>query len=241
MAQFSLSYAIEKFPEMLSAVPMTLLVAVVSILIGLILGLGLALCKIYKVFLLNRIAIVFVSFMRGTPALVQIYVIFYGIPALIEFLNTRFGWRLNPLGTPPIVYAFIAFSLNSAAYQSEIIRSALLSVDVGQMEAAHSIGMNASQSFWRIIIPQALVVAIPNFGNNFIGLIKATSLAFSVKVMEIMAVAKIIGGDGYRYLEMYLDASLIYWVICFFFERIFALAEKTLSKHERKMNVGTAS
>lgn len=235
MPQFSLSYAVEKFPEVLSAAPITLLVAVVSILIGLILGLGLALCRIYKVFLLNRIAVIFVSFMRGTPVLVQIYVIFYGIPMLIEFLNARFGWSLSPWGTPPLVYAFIAFSLNSAAYQSEMIRSALSAVDAGQMEAAHSIGMNAFQSFRRIIIPQALVVALPNFGNNFIGLIKATSLAFAVKVIEIMAMAKVIGGEGYRYLEMYLDASLIYWMICFFFERVFALAEKTLSKHEREM------
>lgn len=121
------------------------------------------------------------------------------------------------------------------------IPSSIQTIDRGQFEAAYSIGMTTFQAIKRIIFPQSLVAAIPNLGNIFISLIKATSLAFAVKVVEIMAISKVIANDGYRYLEMYLVASLIYWILCFFFERLFVVIEKKLSHYELREEVRSAS
>jgi L-cystine transport system permease protein len=179
----------------------------------------------------------YVSFVRGTPLLVQIYVAFYGTPLLIDLLNREWGWQLPVQEMSPLGIALLAFTINSAAYQSEVIRGALGSTDSGQMEAALSVGMTTTQGLLRIVAPQALVVALPNLGNIFINLIKGTSLAFAIKVVEIMAQAKIVAGEGYRYLEMYADASIVYWIICWSCERLFAWLENRFSRHERRMSL----
>lgn len=235
MADFSLAFAIEKFPEVLKGVPSMLIVAVISMLLGTIIGLIIALCRIYKVPVLDRLGALYVSFIRGTPLLVQLYVVFYGTPLLVDTLNREWGWHLPLQEMSPLAIALLAFTINSAAYQSEVIRGALLTTDSGQMEAAYSIGMTTSQGLIRIVAPQAFAVALPNLGNIFINLIKGTSLAFAIKVIEVMAQAKIVAGDGYRYLEMYFDASIIYWVICWICERLFVWLETRYSRHEKRM------
>jgi L-cystine transport system permease protein len=105
------------------------------------------------------------------------------------------------------------------------------------MEAALSVGMTTRQGLWRIIAPQAFLVAVPNLGNIFINLIKGTSLAFAIKVIEVMAQAKIVAGEGYRYLEMYTDASIVYWILCWLCERLFGWLEGKYSRHERRMGL----
>ena len=235
MSIFSWDFAISRFPDLLKAVPVTLLIAVVSMLLGLVLGLLIALCRIYKVPVLSKFAVLYVSFIRGTPMLVQLYVLLYGVPALFEVLNNKWGWSLSADRISPIIFALTAYTINSAAYQSEVVRGALNAIDMSQMEAAYSVGMTTTQSIIRIILPQALVVAVPNLANIFIGLIKGTSLAFAVKVIDIMAVAKIVSAEGYRFMEMYLGAALIYWIICFALEKLFAVMEKRLRRYESKM------
>ena len=234
-SMFSWDFAIGHFPELLKVVPVTLLIAVVSMLLGLVFGLLIALCRIYRVPVLNKLAALYVSFIRGTPMLVQLYVFLYGVPALLEALNNKWGWNLSSDNISPLIFALTAYTINSAAYQSEVVRAALNAIDMSQMEAAYSVGMTTTQSLVRIILPQALVVALPNLANIFIGLIKATSLAFAVKVIDIMAVAKIVSAEGYRFMEMYLGAAIIYWVICFALERLFAVMEKKLRRYESKM------
>ena len=98
------------------------------------------------------------------------------------------------------------------------------------MEAAHAVGLTTWQGLKRIVIPQALVVALPTLGNIFLGLIKGTSLAYAVRVLEVLAKAKIIAGDGYQYLETYIDAAIIYWIVSFIFERIFIILEYRLNR-----------
>jgi L-cystine transport system permease protein len=210
-------FALEKLPEVLKAVPATILVAVVGMGFGLIIGIFVALVRLYRVPVLSRLATVYISFIRGTPMLVQLYLIFYGIPELFNFKADLIS---------PFAYAFIAYSINSSAFQAEAVRSAFNSIDAGQMEAAYSVGMTTFQGIRRIIVPQALTAVLPNLGNIFIGLVKGTSLAFAVKVVEIMAVAKTISGTSYRFIEMYVDAAIIYWILCFVLERLFAKAEK---------------
>lgn len=237
MIHFDSGFAIEQFPELLKAVPTTLFIAVMSMILGMLCGSLLAFCRIYKVPVLQKLAVVYVSFIRGTPILVQMYVIYFSLPELMILLNNRFGWQMPVNDISPLFYAILAFTINSTAYQSEVIRSGVNAIDSGQMEAALAVGMTTFQGIRRIILPQALLVALPNFGNIFINLIKATSLAFAVKAIEIMAVAKINASYDYRYLEMYVDAAIIYWVICAFFEKLFRVLEKRLSRHEKAQTI----
>ena len=127
----------------------------------------------------------------------------------------------------PIVYAFVALALNESAFNAEIIRASLESVDKGQVEAASALGMNYFQALIRIILPEATVVALPSLGNAFIGLIKGTSLAFVCSVVEMTAEGKILAGRNYRYFEVYISLAIIYWVITFVLERVCLLYTST--------------
>jgi len=232
---FNFDYAISQLPEVLKAVPVTLLMAVLAMALGCLFGTGIALIRIYQVPVLKWFAQLYVSFIRGTPLLVQIYLIFFGLPKAIDWLHVEWGLPLSSEQIPPLIVALLAFTINSTAYQSEVVRAGFKAVDYGQMEAAYSVGMTTFQALRHVIIHQVLLVSLPNLGNIFLNLIKGTSLAFSVKVIEIMAVAKISASQGYNYLEMYVDAALVYWIICFVIERLLALLEKRLSRHEKRL------
>lgn len=237
---FDLNFALEHFPDVLQGVPITLLIAVVSIVIGSLIGLGMALSRVYKVPVLSQFTTVFVSFIRGTPLLVQLYVFFYGIPELLDWINTTWETTWNADHISPLWYAFVVYSMNAAAYTTEIFRASLNSIAAGQMEACHSVGMTTWQGLRRVVFPQMIVMALPNMGNIFINLIKSTSLAFAVKVVEIMAISKMIANQGYNFLEMYLVASIIYWVVCLLLELVFYYLEKYMSAHKRKPSAVTS-
>ena len=224
---FDFDHMFRSFPEILRQAPVTLLISVGSMAIGLVIGLITALLKIYKIPVLSWIATFYVSFTRGTPLLVQIYLSYYGIPKILAFMNIG----LNIGQVPSIVFIYVAYSLNVGAYLSESIRSAIQAIDKGQVEAAYSVGMSKVQSMFRIIIPQAVTIALPNFGNSFIGLMKDTSLAFIIGVVEIMAQAKIVGARSLRFFEVYINSAIIYWVICLIMERVLYWLEKKTRKH----------
>ncbi|MDD3224833.1 MAG: amino acid ABC transporter permease [Clostridium sp.] len=228
---FDFKFAIDSFPKILTGVPMTLFITIFSILIGLVVGLIISIIKIKKVPVLSQIAAVYVSFIRGTPILVQLYVVFYGLPELLTYLNQS-GMHVSPKGIPNVAIALIAFTFNASAYLSENIRSALMSVNKGQYEAGYSVGMTELQCLRRIIIPQALVVAVPNFSNIFLEITKDTSLAFTVMITEIMAQASIQASNGYKYLEAYVDAAIIYFIVCFIFGKLFDAVENKLKRYK---------
>ena len=234
---FDIQYAIKQFPVILEGAPMTLLIAVVAMLFGAVIGFLLTLCRMYKVPVLNRLAMLYISFIRGTPILVQIYIIFFGIQLIFELIVQAMGWNASTSSIPCLLYAFAAFSINAGAFLSETIRSALSSVEAGQMEAAYSVGLSTAQAMRRIIIPQALVSALPNFGNAFLLLIKGSSLAFTVMVVEILSKAKIEAGAGYRYTENFVVASLIYWGMCFIFEKVFVLLENRSKRYKHEITI----
>jgi L-cystine transport system permease protein len=234
---FDFQYAINQFPVILSAAPMTLLIASVAMFVGIIIGFFITLCRMYRVPVLNQLALFYISFIRGTPMLVQIYVTFFGIQFFFDSISKSYGWGVSSSVIPVILYAFTAFSLNAGAFLSETIRSALSSVEAGQMEAAYSVGLNTAQAMWRIIIPQALVSALPNFGNAFLLLIKGSSLAFAVMVVEILSKAKIEAGAGYNYTENFVVAAILYWVICFVFEKVFVLLENWFKRYKREITI----
>jgi L-cystine transport system permease protein len=229
---FDVQFAIKSFPKILAGVPMTVFITIFSITIGLFIGLLIAICRINKIPVLKSVAAVYVSFIRGTPVLIQLYIVFYGLPEFLTYLHQSRGLNVSPNGLPHITVALIAFSMNASAYLSENIRSALNSVDKGQVEAAYSVGMTSSQSLRRIVIPQALVAALPNFSNVFLEITKDTSLAFSVMIVEIMANATIQASSGYKYLETYVDAAIIYFIVCYIFGKVFVILENRLKRYK---------
>jgi His/Glu/Gln/Arg/opine family amino acid ABC transporter permease subunit len=216
--------------QLLPKLPITLLMTVVSAIIGLGLGFLIAVVKIRNTPVLTQICSVFVSFMRGTPQLVQLFLSFYGFPILVEWLAQHMGVTANVNAIPALVYVFIAFGLNEAAYTSETFRAALLSVNKNEIEAARSIGLTNVQTMMRIILPSALIVALPNLVNSFISLLKATSLAFTVTIIDIMGQTRIIAGANLRFFEAYIAVALVYWVMCL-------LIEQVAKRIERKLNV----
>lgn len=228
----SISYIIEKIPLILEAVPLTLFLATTAMVIGYVAGFFVAIVRLYKIPFISQIASVYVSFARGTPLIVQMYLIFYGLPDLFKWANKSIDLNLFPTDISPIMIAIFIFSVYITAYQSEVWYAALDSVDYKQMEASLSVGMTVTQAFRRIIIPQALVNAIPNIGNLYINIVKGTSLVFVIQIVDIMAVAKIQAGDDYRYLEMYIAVSIVYWVINFTFERLFNKLERNFARYK---------
>jgi len=182
--------------------------------------------RIYKVPVLRHIVGFYTSFIRGTPLLVQIYLAYYGLPLMLKALEASYGWRFDISGIPAIYYVYVAYSINTGAYLTETIRGAIEAVDIGQFEAAQSIGMTSQQMYLRIILPQAFLVALPNLGNTIISLIKDTSLAFSVTVIELIAQAKLTAARNLRFFEVYIAAAAIYWLTCIVLEHIVRLAER---------------
>ncbi|MBQ8668019.1 MAG: amino acid ABC transporter permease [Lachnospiraceae bacterium] len=222
---FDPNFMIEIIPSILRGIPYTMMIAVVGFAVGIILGLFGALFKIYRVPVMRNITGIYVSFVRGTPLVVQILLIYYALPVLIKVINKKFGTDFDVSWIPAVVFMFIAYSLNAGAYLTESIRAAILAIDKGQMEAALSVGMNIPQAMKRIVLPQAAKVSLPVFANFFIGMLKDTSLAFTAAVPEIMGQAKIQAGRASRFFEAYIDAALIYWIICIVFERVVAYIE----------------
>ncbi|AKP46616.1 L-Cystine ABC transporterpermease protein TcyB [Bacillus smithii] len=189
-------------PMLKGALYYTLPLTLITFSIGLILALLTALARISSIKPLQWIARFYVSIIRGTPLLVQLYIIFYGLPSIHITIN-------------PFPAAVIGFSLNVGAYASEIIRAAILSIPKGQWEAGYSINMNYSQILRRIILPQAVRVSIPPLSNTFISLVKDTSLASLILVTEMFRKAQEIAATTYEFLLLYSEAALIYWIICF--------------------------
>lgn len=230
---FDLSYTMASLPVIAKGIPISLSIAVIAFAGGILLGLAGALIKIYRVPVLQKVTMVYISFMRGTPLLVQIMLAYFGIPIALKVLDQHTGIHLDISFIPAIYYIYVAFALNAGAYLTETIRSAILSVDRGQLEASYSVGMTTYQSMKRIVLPQALKVGLPNIGNHFIALLKDTSLAFAASVPEMMGLAKIAGARTSRMLEAYLAAALLYWIVCIVLERLLALMERRLSRSER--------
>ncbi|MGM9534020.1 MAG: amino acid ABC transporter permease [Intestinibacter sp.] len=225
---FDPSYIAKFLPILIKALPVTLLITVVAMIGGLILGFIVAIVKIKNIPVLKQIFAVYVSFMRGTPLLVQLFLSYYGLPILLLVVNEKFNTSFDINHVPALIFVFVAFILNEGAYLSETIRASILSIDKNEIEAAMSLGMTSFQIMIRVTLPQALVVALPILGNTLISLIKNTSLAFTVAVQDIMGAAKVASGRNLRFFEVYIAASIIYWIVCIVIEFIAKKVEKKI-------------
>ncbi|MPV39176.1 amino acid ABC transporter permease [Georgenia subflava] len=199
----SLTYMLEVLPQVLLYLPITLVLAVVSMAFALVIALVLAIIRFTEVPVLNQLAMAYISLFRGIPTLVQLFIIYYGLPQIFPVMSTM----------DAMTAAIIGFSLKEASYLAEIFRAALTSVDQGQYEAGLAVGMTKSQIYRRLILPQAAYNALPATGNIFISLIKETSLAFTLGLTEMFAEAKIIASSTFRFFETYLVVGLIYWAL----------------------------
>ena len=185
--------------------------------IGMTLGLITALFRFYKLPVFNKLSELYVFIVRGTPLLVQIYIVYFGLP--------RIGIEFDAFSS-----AYLALGINTGAYLSEVFRGAIKSVDKGQLEAALSVGMTYWQAMKRIILPQAFIVALPTMGNTFINLIKNTSLVFVISIEEIMAKTKKLAALHGNYLEMYITAAVVYLIIFFIAYQLQNLLEQNLER-----------
>ena len=199
---------------LLQAVPVTLKITAVTLLLAAPFAFLLALARLYKVPYAGEFASAYVSVMRGIPVVVQILVVYSLLPSLLNYLFKKAGITYNIFDLDTIWYAYIIFTLSEIAILSEVFRSALGSIGGGQVEAGLSVGMSMWTIYRRILIPQALVTAIPSLCNVTVSLIKNTSLAFMMAVQDITAAGKIAASYGYNYVEAYLDVFLVYILLC---------------------------
>lgn len=209
------------WPFLLQGAMYTVLFAAVSMVLGLILGFSVAVVRVTKVPVVSQIAAVYVSAFRGTPLLVQIFVLYYGLPSVgIEFT--------------PVTAGILALTLNVAAYLSESMRGAILGINKGQWEAGLSVGLTWGQTLWNIITPQALRLAVPSLSNSLISLIKDTSLISVITVTELMLATKEVIAETFQPLPLYLAAAGIYWLLSALFERVQKALENRLTAPLRR-------
>ncbi|RED36394.1 amino acid ABC transporter permease [Paenibacillus sp. VMFN-D1] len=221
------------FVHLLSAIPTTLLITAVSVTAGFIIGLIGAVVRIYKVPVLSQISTAYVTFIRGTPMLTHLLLIYFGLPVIVDAVSAALGLGFKSSSIPMIGFAFISFSITAGAYMSEVIRSGLLAVNRGQLEAAYSIGMTTPQALRRIVLPQALAVSLPNLSNSVIGMLHGSTLAFTVSVVDINAKAQIVASTNWKFFEAYLAAAAIFWGLTLLIERLTALLEKRINLYNR--------
>ncbi|WP_312960349.1 cystine ABC transporter permease [Stutzerimonas nitrititolerans] len=220
MIEGSLQLTLDSLPFLLKGAWWTVVLSLGGMFFGLLLGFALALLRLYGFWPLQWLARVYVSFFRGTPLLVQLFMIYYGLPQL--------GIQLDPLPA-----ALIGFSLNMAAYTAEILRAAIASIDRGQWEAAASIGMGRAQTLYRAILPQAARTALPPLGNSFISLVKDTALAATIQVPELFRQAQLITARTFEIFTMYLAAALIYWLLASVLAYFQGRLEHRVNRHEQ--------
>ncbi len=205
-------------PILLGAVRGTIPLTFVSFAVGLVGALVLALMRLSRRRVVSGIARVYISLVRGTPLLVQLFVIFYGLPSI--------GLVIDPWPS-----AVVAFSINVSGYAAEVIRAAILSVPKGQWEAAYMIGMSHRTALRRIILPQAARVSVPPLSNTFISLVKDTSLASLILVTELFRKAEEIAAFSNEFMLVYLEAALVYWVICLVLSVVQGRLESRLDRY----------
>lgn len=228
---FNFEFCLEVMMKCIQAIPLTLYLTLWSFLIGMVIAVVVALVRYKEVPVLKRIFQFYVSFIRGTPVILQLYIVYYMIPMAIDAIleNTNIAFRTNQIEIKVLV--LIALTLNVAAYLSEIIRGGLISLGKGEIEAAYSIGMTSAMVVRRIIIPQVFVICIPNFSANLISILQASSLAYFVSLQEITGTAKVMASNNWKYFEAFVATGVIYWVLTVIIELATYAIEKAAEKN----------
>lgn len=212
----------------------TLFMAITALLIGIILGLGIALIRLYKVKILAPIFQLFITLMKGIPIVLIILSMYLISSKQFDGLAEAMGWSLRFKNFNMIWIAIIALSILSTINSSEVFRGAFASIKKGQFDAARSIGLSNFQTIRRVLLPQAIPVSLPMFSNLLINLIKASALASMVSVVDVFAAAKITAQQNYRFLEAYVAVAIIYWVMSIFIEKGASFLEQQMTRKLRR-------
>ncbi|MQY21186.1 amino acid ABC transporter permease [Nocardia macrotermitis] len=205
-------------PMLVATVTKTLPLTAISFVVGLVLALFVALARMSSVRVVAAVARFYISVIRGTPLLVQLFIVFYALPELNIVID-------------PFPAAVIAFSLNVGGYAAEVIRAAILSVDRGQWEASEALGLSYPQTLRLIVLPQAARIAVPPLSNTLISLVKDTSLASTILVTELLRVAQLAAAPTFDFFALYGVAALYYWIICLVLGFAQTRVETRLARH----------
>lgn len=216
----NLSFSIQVFKDMMGVLPVTISLTIFSFIAALVIAIIIAIVDYFKIPVIKQIFDVYVSFFRGTPLLPQLFLLYFGIPTFIKPL----------ISVPAYIICIIGLTLNAAAYMKEVIRGSILSVPEGQKEAALAHGMTSMQTMTRIILPQAARVAIPSLFNNLVDIVKGTSMAFAIGVIEITATANLRASVTFNYFEAYMILMIMYWIIIVGLEQVEKKLESKMSK-----------
>lgn len=221
---FDAGFMWEAVPKIAQKIPVTLFILLASLLLGLLLALAAAMARLYRVRILQTVAAGYVSFIRGTPFLVQLFLVYYLLPAAVGALGADItGWS-------KLAFVVLAFTLNTGAYLSETLRAAVMGVGVDQYESAYASGLGEARTLFRVVLPQAMRLAVPNFANTVQAQLKETSLAFHIGIIDVMGQARIIGGYSYRFFEVYAAAALVYWAMSLLLEFGFAWLNRAVNR-----------
>ncbi len=228
---FSWERLVDVFPQILAKLPVTFEIVLVATVIGLLIGTLFAVIRIKRIPILNQITFLLISFLRGTPAIVLLFVVYYGMPMMFRVLL-----HIDLSDTNKILFVFATFGLNQAGYMAEQIRAAILSVPIGQTEAAYSVGLTQWQTFTRIIFPQAIRVAIPGLETMFVTLFQDTALAYMIGVVDMMGKVKLLAAVTFHSIEGYTCVAVIFIVISLLLERLFAMINRKMA-FDRRLEV----
>src|SRR5574344_3167514 len=229
--ELNLSFLKHTFILALQGIPTACLITFLSLLIAAIPAYFMALARLYRIKIVSPLSSLYVSFIRGTPMVVQIRIIYSLLPSLINFIAKKCGSSFNVFEMSPVVYAVTVFTLHTIATLSEVIRSSITTVDRGQLDAAFALGMKPLQAFRLVILPQAAVEAVPNLGTLTVNLFKETSLSFLMTVKDITAIAKIEAAYGYNYIEAYSAIFVIYLIVCSVIQFAFYCMERVIKSY----------
>lgn len=211
----------------------TVLLAIIAVVIGAALGLLLAICRISKSRILRFVSTAYVEFVRGTPLLVQLFIIYYGLQAVgIRFPDIPVITAILDINFSDFMSGVITMGLNSAAYVCEIFRSGIQSVDKGQMEAGRSLGLSYGQTLQKIIVPQAIRNVLPALGNEFVVVIKESSIVSIIGIADLMYKANTVRGNTFQPFEPLLVAALVYFLLTFTLSKLLAYIEKRMRNHD---------
>lgn len=209
-------------------IPITLVISLVAVLLGLVVGLIIAIARRSRFKVLRGLGTIYVDILRGTPLLVQVLILAYGIPQLISStLHVSFHWEHF------ILVGFIACGINSSAYMAEIIRSGLQAVDIGQTEAARSLGLSSRQTMRYTIVPQAFKIIVPALGNEFITLIKETSILCMVGIVEVTRQGQLWASQSFKFFPAYIGVAVVYLIMTLTLSRVVNYIERRLGRSDR--------
>ncbi|MFT8394186.1 MAG: amino acid ABC transporter permease, partial [Liquorilactobacillus ghanensis] len=205
-------------------IPVTLIMAIFAMLLAIVIGVLITTLQLSSSRIFRRVAQLYISLFRGMPTLVQLFLIYYGLPQFFPSLR----------GMPAIVAAIIGLGFKESSYLAEIFRAGFNSVDEGQIEAGKSLNIPSLTLFWNIVLPQAALNALPATGNTFVSLLKETSLAFTLGLTELFGEGKMLAGESFNYFETYLAVGVLYWILIIVYTGLQSLIEKALLKPYRR-------